>query len=249
MRIIKLNSYDTLSQEAASLILKEIKKNKNALLCAATGGSPTGAYGSLKRDFDLQPDLFSNLRVIKLDEWGGVPINDPCTCEQYLKDHLTGPLHIDSNRYIAFHSNPGDPLEECGRIQQELKKAGPIDICILGLGINGHLALNEPGEYLETGVHMAKLSESSLRHPMIKAMAVKPSYGLTLGIGDILQSVFILLIISGANKKEITAELLSGKISTRLPASFLWLHPNVVCLIEQESFPPDKLPIRPPTKI
>ncbi len=115
-------------------------------------------------------------------------------------------------------------------------KTGPIDICILGLGMNGHLALNEPGEFLESHVHVAKLSESSLTHAMIGDMKMKPSYGLTLGMADILQSVFVLIIISGVAKKKITADFLNGNITTQLPASFLWLHPNAVCLIDKEAY-------------
>jgi galactosamine-6-phosphate isomerase len=232
-----MESYELLSQETAALILKVIERDKNTLLCAATGSSPTGTYHLLKLAHELQPELFSNLRVIKLDEWGGIPMDSPSTCEHYLKNHLTGPLQIGKDRYISFQSNPSNASEECRRIQGELERAGPIDICILGLGMNGHLALNEPGEFLEAGVHVAELSISSLMHPMIKEMKVKPSYGLTLGMKDILQSAFIILIVSGVNKREVTAQLLSGKISTSLPASMLWLHSNTVCLIEQEAYP------------
>jgi galactosamine-6-phosphate isomerase len=237
MKILKPDNYDDLSLEAASLIIWELKKNKNALLCAATGGSPTGTYAALKQQFDLNREVFSGLRVIKLDEWGGLPKNHPSTCENYLQEHLTGPLQITRDRYISFLSDPKDPVEECGRIAQELKKAGPIDICILGLGMNGHLALNEPGTSLEAGPHVAKLSDTSLTHPMIGANDTKPSYGLTLGMADIFQSACILLLISGAKKKAITGALLNGQISTALPASFLWLHPNVVCMIDEEAFP------------
>lgn len=237
MQIIKLESYEALSREAASLILEEIGRNKNALLCAATGSSPTGTYALLEKAFDRQPELFSYLKVIKLDEWGGLPMNSPFTCEYYLENHLTGPLQIGKDRYISFQSNPRDPTAECGRIQEELEKTGPIDICILGLGRNGHLALNEPGEFIQAGVHVAELSKSSLMHPMIKEMEVKPTFGLTLGMGDILQSAFILLIISGANKKAVITQLLSRKITPSLPASMLWLHANTVCLIEQVAYP------------
>jgi galactosamine-6-phosphate isomerase len=236
MKIIKLDDYDALSREAASLIISELKKNRKALLCAATGGSPTGTYASLKQSFDRQPELFSRLRVIKLDEWGGLPMNNPSTCERYLQKHVIGPLHITSDRYISFHSDPKDPASESSRIQQELKKAGPIDICILGLGMNGHLALNEPDSFLESESHVAKLSASSLTHPMIGETGMKPSYGLTLGMADILQSSCILLIISGTKKKEITSALMKRQISTTLPASFLWLHPNVTCLVDQDAF-------------
>lgn len=236
MEIRRFDSYKTLSREAASLVLNKIKHKNNSFLCAATGNSPTGTYSFLKQSFDQQPELFSSLRIIKLDEWGGVPMNDPGTCESYLQIHLTGPLKIERDRYISFNSNPENTVEECFRIQEKLNEYGPIDICILGLGMNGHLALNEPGELLDAHVHVAKLSESSLTHTMINDMKMKPSYGLTLGMADILQSAFVLIIISGAKKKRITADFLNGKISTKLPASFLWLHPNVVCLIDKEAY-------------
>jgi galactosamine-6-phosphate isomerase len=236
MEIHRFDSYESLSREAASLVLGKIRHKNNSLLCAATGNSPTGTYLMLKRSFDQQPELFSKLRVIKLDEWGGIPLDDPGTCEIYLQSHLIGPLKIEKHRYISFNSNPDNTIKECLRIQEELNESGPIDICILGLGLNGHLALNEPDELLEAHVHATILSESSLSHAMIDDMIVKPSYGLTLGMADILQSAFILIIITGAKKKRITADFLNGKISTKLPASFLWLHPNVVCLIDKEAY-------------
>jgi galactosamine-6-phosphate isomerase len=237
MKIIRLNSNEALGREAASLILGQLDKKKNALLCAATGGSPTVTYSMLKQTYDRNPGLFSELRIIKLDEWGGVPMDTPFNCECYIQDHLTGPLQIGSDRYISFQSNPKNPEEECERIRKELIKSGPIDICILGLGMNGHLALNEPGEFLEAGPHVARLSESSLTHPMVLGMINKPTYGLTLGMADIFQSSQILLLISGAKKKAITEELFKKKISTGLPASFLWLHPNAVCLIDEDAYP------------
>lgn len=240
MKIVRLNSYDALSREAASMILKEQERKKNLLLCAATGGSPTGTYAAMKKTFDEKPLSFSGLRVIKLDEWGGVPMNTPFNCECYLQEHLIGPLQISSDRYITFQSDPKNPAEECERIQSELRKSGPIDICILGLGMNGHLALNEPDDFLEAGPHVARLSESSLTHPMVLAMKNKPGYGLTLGMTDIFQSSCILLLISGEKKKAITAELFKKRISTTLPASFLWLHPNAICMIDEDAYPENR---------
>lgn len=233
MKIIELENYDALSRAAADQIISVLKKNKSALICAATGNSPTGTYGLLKNHFDLHPQLFSDLRIIKLDEWGGLPIDDPSTCESYLQKHLTGPLQITAGRCISFQSDPEDPAAECDRIRKELTKEGPIDLCILGLGVNGHLALNEPGAFLVAGPHKADLSETSLMHPMIERKGGKPSYGLTLGMADILRSDCILFLVTGTKKKEILSDLMSKQISTFLPASFLWLHPNVVCLIDR----------------
>ena len=104
MKIIRLNSNEALGREAASLILEQLDKNKNALLCAATGGSPTGTYSMLKQTYDHNPGLFSELRIIKLDEWGGVPMDTPFNCECYIQDHLTGPLQIGSDDAGDRHS-------------------------------------------------------------------------------------------------------------------------------------------------
>ncbi len=237
MKIVRLDSYESISKEAATLVLTELRQKKDALLCAATGNSPERLYDLLHQEYKKQRELFSGIRILKLDEWGGVPMNNPGTCESFLQNHVIKPLKIESSRYISFQSDPRDPEKECIRIQEEIKKKGPIDICIVGLGMNGHLALNEPGTSLEAGVHVAKLSETSLTHSMVKEMGTKPSYGLTLGMADILKSRFILLIISGMKKRAITAALLKKKISTELPASFLWLHSNAVCLVDAEAKP------------
>ena len=114
-----------------------------------------------------------------------------------------------------------------------METQGPIDICILGLGANGHLALNEPAAQLEPQAHVASLSEESLQHPMIASLEQKPSYGLTLGMEEILSSRLIIMLVSGKGKKQIAELFLKGKVSTELPASFLWQHPNVECLVDR----------------
>ncbi len=205
------------------------------MLCAATGNSPTGTYGVLAKEYGLRPALFDDLRVLKLDEWGGVPINDPGTCESYIHKHLLTPLQIPEKRYLSFDSNPTDTESECKRTQAVLSSAGPIDCCVLGLGLNGHLALNEPADDLQPNFHKARLTDSTLQHSMVTAMGQRPSYGWTLGMSDILQSRMILLLVSGASKRDITRELLNRRLTTQLPASFLWLHPNTICLFDKEA--------------
>src|SRR5579862_5147019 len=117
MNIVRTDSYESLSRETASLIIKELQRKKNALLCAATGNSPEGTYKLLSERYTKEPDLFSFLRVIKLDEWGGIPMNNPGTCESFLQKHLIKPLEIDSKRYISFQSDPKDPDKECAKIE------------------------------------------------------------------------------------------------------------------------------------
>lgn len=234
MKIEITETYADLSQRASSIIIDQLKGNKKLLLCAATGGSPTGTYQRLVGEYKANPQLFDELRIIKLDEWGGVPLDQPGTCESYLQKYLLQPLQIPDSRYFGFDSNANDPLKECEIVQYKLSQEGPIDLCILGLGMNGHLALNEPADFLNPHCHISALTPSSLVHPMALEMAEKPSYGLTLGMADIFNSKTILLIVSGVQKKAIVKAFLSQKITNQLPASFLWLHPNVFCLIEKD---------------
>lgn len=235
MKIENFNTYEELSQKAAGIIIQEIEKNKKLLLCTATGGSPTETYDLLGKEYQEQPELFARLRIIKLDEWGGIPMDQPGTCESYLQKHLLKPLQISRSRYTSFNSNPTDPLVECKIIQEKLSNEGPVDLCILGLGMNGHLAFNEPADFLLPHCHISQLSAMSLQHPMASEMDIKPVYGLTLGMADIFQSKMILILINGAQKRTIVKQFLSGKISNLVPASFLWLHQNVICLIEKDA--------------
>jgi len=236
MNITYCPDYQSMSQLASSLVLSEIRKKKNLLFCAATGNSPAGLYQELANKSSKDQDFFKEVRIIKLDEWGGVPLDHPSTCENFLKRTLSTPLKIPTVNYISFSSDPIEPALECERIQSELDRHGPIDICVLGLGRNGHLGLNEPGQHLESHCHVAALSDKSLEHSMLQGTEIKPSYGLTLGMQDILASRLILFLVSGTNKALVLETLLQQKVSPTLPASYLWTHQNVECIINQSDF-------------
>jgi galactosamine-6-phosphate isomerase len=111
--------------------------------CAATGNSPTLFYQALAQ---RQPEFAkTEFRLFQLDEWGGVPPEHPGTCISYLQKQLIDPLGLKPEQCIGSQSNPVNPLRECARVQELLAAEGQIDLCVLGLGANGHLAFNEPG--------------------------------------------------------------------------------------------------------
>jgi galactosamine-6-phosphate isomerase len=225
---------DQLGEFAASVIIYNIKTTDGLLLCTASGNSTTLTYRTLvenRRQFEA-----NTLRILKLDEWGGIPMSHPQSCETYLQENLVQPLGIEEENYISFQSNSEVPADECTRIQEYLEEQGPIDLCIVGIGLNGHVAFNEPADVLQPHCHVQELSERSLSHPMAAGMEVKPSYGLTLGMMDILNSKQLILLISGVNKAEITKEFMTKKITTSLPASLLWLHPNAICLCDKDAY-------------
>jgi len=227
MKFLSFESDVSLGQNASEFIAKEIARHDSFVLCAATGGTPTITY----RELVKKKSAFEHVRLtlIKLDEWGGIEPTHASTCESYLQQHLIEPLSFNQERYISFRSDAPDPEAECRRIQESLHGLGRINLCILGLGMNGHIAFNEPADFLQPGCHVARLSESSQQHPMALQRSLPGTFGFTLGMADILQSETILLMVSGQKKKEIFNEFMNRKITPRLPASFLWLHPNVFC--------------------
>ena len=142
---------------------------------------------------------------------------------------------LESSFYNSLVNVCPDEKRECVRISRWLARNGPIDVCILGLGRNGHIAMNEPAATLLPHAHVARLAPSSLKHSMLKGLARKPRYGLTLGMGDILGSRKILLLVSGRAKRAMFRRLVRPQITSRLPASLLWLHPDVTVLADKDA--------------
>lgn len=227
MKFTKFDSLEALDDAASDWIIREIKSKNKTLISAATGNSATGTYKKLVQKRDQIP--IDQLSFIKLDEWHGLEMNDAGSCEQYLQEHLLKPLQISPSKFISFDSMTSAPENECQRIQDWMQGNGPIDVCVLGLGLNGHIAFNEPNVHLIPGIHLAQLSTASLAHKMISEAKRKLQHGLTLGMSDILQSRKIMLIVNGKHKSGVLEQLMQEKITTSFPASFLWLHPHADC--------------------
>ncbi len=227
---IPSKDYNSLSAEAAQVLINCVKNKPDALICIATGSSPTGAYEIFAKTVQEENIDVSKLRIVKLDEWLGVPPTDSSTCESYIIENIIKPLNIDKERYIGFVSDAKDPLEECKRIDDFLDKSGPIDLCVLGLGKNGHLGLNEPAEYLSPYSHAINLDEKTKTHSMLNKTEQTVTRGITLGLAQLLASKQILFLVAGPEKAEVFEQFKKGKVSTYLPATMLWLHSNTTCI-------------------
>ncbi len=237
LRLEVAETYDAMSRRAERLVVAELKRKPSLIFCASAGGSPTRLYELLAARRRRQPRLFSRMRVLQIDEWGGLPRNHPATCEADLRRKLLEPLGIKAERYIGFNSETREPEAEAARVAGWLAAHGPIDICILGLGLNGHVAMNEPAAELTPRAHVARLARASMNHPMLQQLRQKPRYGLTVGMGDILSSRLVLLLVNGAHKREAIHRLLKPVVSTRFPASFVWLHPRAAVLCDRAAAP------------
>lgn len=230
MNITRVANYQELSELASAHIVELVKQKPDLLFCAATGGSPTGMYAEMTKS----KAHFSQMRVIKMDEWGIIPSSHPDSCESYLEKHLLGPLAIPTERYVSFDPNVADVNSEINRIETYLQANSPMDICILGLGKNGHIAFNEPADYLQPGFHKAILAESTIQHDPALSQGAEPAFGLCVGMQGILQSKKIIFLVTGKGKEAALEKILSKQITTDCPASFLWLHPNVELITDYQ---------------
>ena len=231
MHVTVLPDRGALDRRAAALIWDTAQAKPDLLICLASGDTPTGAYAVLAG----APERLARARFIQLDEWAGLAAGNAASCAAYLEQTVRGPLAVPPERWIGIRGDAPDAAAECRRVAAALNDAGPIDLCILGLGLNGHLGLNEPAESFEPSCHVATLTEKSRGHPMLAGTDGAVRQGLTLGLGDILRSRRVLLLVSGAAKRAPLARLAERRVTPQLPASFLWLHGDAVCLCDKDA--------------
>ncbi len=220
-----------MSRQAAARIARDLRRRPDLLLGLATGATPTRTYAALAEMRAREPSLLRRVRIVKLDEWLGLPMRHPATCETYLRENVLGPWEVARSRYRGFQSQPPDPAAESARLARWLERHGPLDLCVLGLGRNGHLLMNEPADALRAGPHVARLA------PSTRVLKAPPRRGLTMGLADILQSRAILLLVSGRQKIAPLRRMMNGRVTTRCPASLLWLHADVTVYCDRESSP------------
>jgi galactosamine-6-phosphate isomerase len=226
-----LEDYDAACRTAAEAVLEGVRTKPNSLICIATGASPLGLYAELAR----HSAELAQVRILKLDEWGGLAMNDPATCEVYIREKILGPWGLSQERLVGFQSDASDPEGECARIRMEIERAGDIDLCILGMGADGHIGLNYPSPMLPAEAHLT--DASTLKHAMLDAALGLPTHGFTLGMAEVLRSRRIVLVVNGAAKARAAQRLMTGDISTEFPASLLWLHPDIHLFADRFAVP------------
>ena len=232
-RLIVDDDHEGMSRRAAGWMSASLREAPDLLLCVASGATPTRAYDLFAEEGRAHPQTARGLRVLRLDEWGGLAADDPGSSEAQIRRQLADPLAVPAERYFAFSGDAPDPVAECERIRGVVETQGPIGLAVLGLGVNGHLGFNEPAAELQPHAHVAQLSQASREHSMLASARVVPQYGLTLGMADLMRSRRVLLVVSGAHKRAVLARLLRGGLTTSLPASLLRMHPDTLCLCDR----------------
>lgn len=235
MRLQIFDNHETLSRATADILLRTVRENPRSSIIIATGSTPTLAYQLWVQDLLRQDIPTDELMIIKLDEWGGLPMDHPSTCETYIQKHIIQPLSLRPDQVISFTSVAADPAAECDRVYRAISALPSIDCCVLGIGKNGHLGFNEPNTTWSTVPHVAKLSITSLGHAMLQGDSRDVQYGLTLGLDTISIAKSILALASGSEKTAIVEQALRGPVTPQCPASILQTLPQSIVYLDTKA--------------
>jgi glucosamine-6-phosphate deaminase len=227
-----LASYDALSERAARILLAEIRDNPHAVLGLPTGRTPIGMYERVVHECGREYHCFRDVSTFNLDEYAGIPRTHPGSYFTFMQANLFRHVDIDpSNAHIPDGTAP-DLDAECARYEREIGAAGGLDLTFLGLGANGHIAFNEPGTPFTARTRVIELTKSTRdANASLFADGDVPTHAITMGIATILSSRRIVLLASGANKRDAIETLRSGKVSEAFPASALHGHADVTVLV------------------
>jgi len=236
MKIFITDSYTELSQQAAEDLVQLTASHESPVVCTASGDSPAGLYKALFDKVKNKEAAVSNWYFLGLDEWAGMNGNDQGSCRFHLDNQLLSPLKIGDDKIIFFDGREDDLECECNRIENFLFQYGPIDVCILGLGLNGHVGMNEPGTAVTTRSHISQLDPLTAQvGQKYFTSATALSEGVTIGLATILESKHIMLLVNGVKKAAIVKQVLEGEISENIPGTLLRNHPGLRVYLDKDA--------------
>jgi galactosamine-6-phosphate isomerase len=236
MEIFVTDTYEDLSKQAADDLVQLLQSKKYPLLCTASGDTPAGLYKNLvgkfiKKELDT-PDWY----FIGLDEWTGLNGQDEGSCRFHLNNQLFRPLQVADDKIFFFDGRATDLDKECKDAENFIIQRKGIDISILGLGMNGHIGMNEPGTSPSLRSHVTALDPITQKtgQKYFKEQQ-QLTDGITLGLATLLESRYIFLLVSGSHKAGIVKKVLEDEVSEQLPGSLLRQHPGLKIYLDKEA--------------
>jgi glucosamine-6-phosphate deaminase len=234
MNIVTYDSVEILNEAAAAVITGVVQLNPQAVLGMATGGTQIDVYRNIVQTFRRGLVSFREVTTFNLDEYVGLPEDHLESYRHYMKEHLFDHVDFNAGNTHIPNGNAKKMEDECSRYDGLIRKAGGIDLQLLGIGHNGHIGFNEPAGELFSQTHLVELAEETraANGRYFASPCKVPKQALTMGVGTILKAKKILLIVKGEDKADIFARALTGSVTTECPASLLQLHPHLIVLAD-----------------
>lgn len=239
MKIILCENYDEVSRIMAEKVVALINEKPDLTFCLPAGNSPIGMYKYLVQMYEDKKVDFSRLRTFNMDEYAGLSSDDPHSFIYYMHKHFLDHVNINLNNVRYPHADAKDLEAECRNYAQDIIDAGGLDIAITSIGDDGHIAFNEPDDYLLPRTHIVKMDEAT-RQQNKNAFADCPNgvpqYAITTGMEEHMKTKNYFVVCSGTHKAPLLKKLFtSEKLDPKFPVSWLRMHPNVQFIIDKDA--------------
>ena len=237
MEVFIYQKYAEMSQAAAKVVAEIINSKPNAVLGLATGSTPLGLYKELVRMHKEESLDFSHVATFNLDEYVGLPPGHPQSYHYFMHENLFKHINIEPQNVHIPSGTTSNYKAFCQWYEQRIEQCGGIDVQILGIGSDGHIAFNEPGSSLGSRTRIKTLSKETIddNARFFKKKENVPIYAITMGVGTVLEARKLLLLASGANKAKAIADAIEGPVSCMCTASVLQLHPDSSLFLDNEA--------------
>jgi glucosamine-6-phosphate deaminase len=236
MKIFIANTYEMMSKQAADDSISIMQLRKEPLICTASGDSPAGLYKEIVERFKQKQLNIADWFFVGLDEWAGMNENDEGSCRYHLDKQLFYPLQIAEEKICFFDGRVNDLNTECEKTENFILQHGGIDVVILGVGMNGHVGMNEPGTSANVRSHVTTLDSTTAQvgQKYFKKQQTL-TQGITLGLATLMEAKNIILLISGKHKAGIAQKIIESEISEKLPATLLRDHPSLKIYLDTDA--------------
>lgn len=237
MEIIICKDYKNMSKIASKIICDEINKNPNLTLGLATGNTPVGTYENLINLYKENKLDFSNIKAFNLDEYYGLSKDDTQSYSYFMREKLFNHININIKNTHIPNGITSNVTEECKNYDKLIESTGGIDLQLLGIGSNAHIAFNEPSNVFKVGTSLVNLKESTIKDNSIyfNKMEDVPTQAISMGVGSIFKANKIILLASGKSKAKAIYDTINGEIDPNIPSSILKLHKNVIFILDEDS--------------
>ena len=237
MVIYNAKDYNDMSRKAANIISAQVIIKPDCVLGLATGSTPEGTYKQLVEWYKKGDLDFSKVKAVNLDEYKGLSKDNDQSYAYFMRKHLFDHVNIDLNNTFIPNGLEADSKKECARYNEVIKSLGGVDLQLLGIGGNGHIGFNEPGEAFEKETHCVKLTDDTIKanSRFFASLDLVPKFAYSMGIKNIMQAKSILLVASGKSKADALYKAIYGEIVPSVPASILQLHNNVTIVADDDA--------------
>jgi glucosamine-6-phosphate deaminase len=236
MLVLLKPNYDEVSREAARIVANAVRNNPRIVLGLATGSTTLGMYTELTRLHKDEGLDFSKVTTFNLDEYVGLSSDHPQSFHFFMRQNLFSKINADAKKiHIPDGKIAGNYEEYCDSYEQTIRKAGGIDLQILGIGRNGHIGFNEPASSLGSRTRLKALTKETIEdnRKFFAPTEEVPQCAITMGIGTILEARKVLILARGTAKAQAVARAIEGPITAAVTASALQLHPDVTFVLDE----------------